>query len=172
MANKTKKTADESVEVVEKVVEEFDLTKKVKVHSIADWGTSFGRSNGVGSVGFAPDSSMLVERSEIMYQIQNGNIAFVGIDGIGSHATFYIEDARTRQEIGFEDDERKQLFLTEDIVKKMFELKSMPAFEKAVKERVVTRAEKSAIIRMIKKLELNDYRKIRYLEDYTGFKVE
>lgn len=167
--NNEKTTAKKTTK---KKVEEFDLNKKVKVHSIANWDTSFRRTNGIGAVSFSPDATMLVERFEIANQVQNGNVAFVGIDGRGSHATWYIEDKRTREEFGFEEEGRKQLVLTEDDVRELFNIKNFNAFELRVKELIVSRAEKSAILRMVKKLELNDYAKIRFLEDYTGKKME
>ena len=49
---------------------------------------------------------------------------------------------------------------------------SQTDFEKTLPDTVKTRAEKYAIIQTIKKLKLNDYNKIRFIENYTGFKVQ
>ena len=46
------------------------------------------------------------------------------------------------------------------------------AFEKNLAEIIQTRAEKYAVIQAIKRLKINDYSKIRFVEDYTGFKVQ
>ena len=53
----------------------------------------------------------------------------------------------------------------------MFEFKTLATFEKKLKDAVVTRAEKFLIMDLIKKLKLNDYNKIRLVEDHTGRKL-
>ena len=47
----------------------------------------------------------------------------------------------------------------------------MKTFEEKLHEYVVTRAEKYAITQIIKKLKLNDFEKIRMVENYTGYKL-
>jgi hypothetical protein len=152
--------------------QELDLEKKVTVKSIAGWETGFNRILEFGSVSVVPYGSIRISRNEIIAQIQNGNVAFSGTDGRGSHATYYIEDKPTRIEVGFEDKEHAQLFLNEDIVKKLFNIKEQKAFENAFREAVVTRAEKKAVLSIVKKLGINDFNKIRFVENYTGFKMQ
>ena len=69
------------------------------------------------------------------------------------------------------EEKRKQVILDTDIVKKLFEYKTMKTFEDKLYEFVVTRAEKFAITQIVKKLKLNDHEKIRLIEEYTGYKV-
>ena len=53
---------------------------------------------------------MLLSREEIIAQGQNGNTLLTGIDGVGSHATWYIEDDYTRNELSFDTDVRNRNF--------------------------------------------------------------
>ena len=156
-----------------KTDEELNLDQKVTVKSIAGWPTSFIRRDGIGDIEIAPNGSTRLSRNEIISQVQNSNKLFNGIDGKGSHATLYIDDAPTRKEVDFDsvDGERKQVMLNDETVKKLFSLKTQATFEKNLKEVVKTRAEKYAIIQTIRRLGINDYKKILFTEKHTGFKV-
>ena len=57
---------------------------------------------------------------------------------------------------------------SDEKVKELFNL-SQTKFEKALREAVVTRTEKNAIMEFIRKLELNDYKKIKVVENYTHY---
>ena len=158
-----------------KIQEELNLDTKVTVKNIAGWDVGFARiadGNG-GDVKIPPEGSARLSRNEIIAQVQNGNTLFNGVDGVGSHATIFIDDEATRREVGFdsEDGTIKQKIFSDSIVKELFNKKSQSSFESNVQDQIVTRAEKFAIIQTVKKLKLNDFSKIRFLEDYTGFKV-
>lgn len=112
-----------------------------------------------------------MSREEIIAQGQNGNTLLTGIDGVGSHATWYIEDEYTRNELSFDVDSKKQVFLTQDTIKKIFELKTQKSFEENIKKNVVTRAEKIYLLHTIKTLKLNDYTKNAFCEDYCGRRI-
>ena len=94
------------------------------------------------------------------------------MDGKGSHATLIIEDSPTRIEVGFEDGvENKQKVFSDELVKGLFEIRSTEEFQMRFKESIRTRAEKYAVIDAIKRLGINDYAKIRFVEEYTGFRL-
>lgn len=155
---------------------ELNMETKVSVKSIASWTTGFKRIESNGDVTIPPKGDIRLTRSEIVAQVQNGNRLFTGIDDMGSHATLFVDDEDTRKELGFDSvDENektiKQNVLTSDAVKKLFAAKTMKAFEKSLDELIVTKAEKSAIIEIIKKEKLNDYEKIRAVERFTGYRV-
>lgn len=154
-------------------LEELNMEKKVTVRNIAGWPVGFRRIETIGDVTVPKEGTVRLTRSEIIAQIQSGNRLFNGIDSRGSHATLYIEDEPTRLEVDFDskEEKRKQVILDTDIVKKLFEYKTMKTFEDKLYEFVVTRAEKFAITQIVKKLKLNDHEKIRLIEDYTGYKV-
>lgn len=153
----------------------LNMEEKILLKNIAGWDVGFSKKDGTtaGDITIPANGSMRISRSEVIAQSQYGNRLINGIDNVGSHATVYIDDKDTRIELNFESEDGKiiQNFLSEDKVKKMFELKKISTFEKHLKDNVVTRAEKFAFIEMIKKLKFNDFDKIRLSEQYTGFRV-
>lgn len=156
---------------VETEREELNLEQKVTVRSISSAQTGFRRHDNTGDVTIPPKGSVRLTRSEVLAQIQGGaNHLLLGEDGMGSHATLYIEDTPTRIEAGFEseDGKVKQVILTEAVVKELF-AKKQQDFEKSFPEVVVTTFEKDAVMEIARKLGINDYRKIRFAEQYTGY---
>lgn len=151
--------------------EEIRLDKKVTVRSIAPWTTGASRKVSVGDITIPPLGTVLLSREELIAQGQNGNTLLTGIDGIGSHATWYIEDEFTRKELSFDVDETKQEFLSQEKIKKIFELKTKKSFEENIKKNVVTRAEKFYLLRTIKDLKFNDYEKNAFCEEYCGRRI-
>ena len=157
-----------------KVTEEpLNLEQKVTVRSIAGWSVGFSRIDGIGDIAIPPEGRIKLTRSEIIAQTQTDNKLFAGIDGMGSHATLYIDDAATRKELEFESDDgkRKQVVLTEDVMKNLFNIKNQSSFETQFAETVQTRAEKYAAMQIIKKLGLNDYSKIIFAVKHTGYDI-
>lgn len=155
----------------EKNTEEIRLDKKVTVRSIAPWTTGSTRKTSVGDITIPVLGTVLLSREEIIAQGQNGNTLITGTDGVGSHATWYIEDEYTRNELSFDVDDKKQEFLTQDTIKKIFELKTQKSFEDNIKKKVVTRAEKFYLLHTIKTLKINDYAKNAFCEDYCGRRI-
>ena len=154
------------------VQEELDLDKKVTVRNIAGWNVGFARRvDGYGDVTIAPNGSIKLSRNEIIAQVQNGNKLFSGIDGRGTHATLYIDDAPTRIEVEFETAEYKQTVFPHADLVKLFKA-SQTTFEKHFAEIVHTRAEKYAIMEYMRKTGVNEYSKIRFAEQYTGYKFQ
>ncbi|MBM7598095.1 hypothetical protein JOC34_000452 [Virgibacillus halotolerans] len=148
--------------------------KKVPVRNLCGWDLYFGNIESNGSVRLPSEGIRRVLFGEVMAQVNDNNIMFVGTDGIGSHARIYVEDKEARVELGFETDGSKdvQNVLTADKVKKLLEYKTQKTFEKHVTEEVVTRAEKMFMIEESQRQKLNEYSKIKFLEDYTGFKYD
>lgn len=156
------------------VQEELDLEKKVTVKNIAGWNVGFARRvDGFGDVTISPNGSIKLSRNEIIAQIQNGNKLFSGIDGHGSHATLYIDDAPTRLEVEFDTDGAPQNVLAHVNLKTLFGGKlSQTEFEDKFREAIHTRAEKYAIMEQMRKAGINEYTKIRFAEQYTGYKFQ
>ena len=151
--------------------EEIRMEDKITLTSIAPWHTGFARILTVGDVAIAPHGVARLSREEVLAQGQSGNKLITGIDGMGSHATLYIEDEWTRKELGFDTDEKKQTVINKKLVKDMFDKKTLPAFKNAVEENIVTRAEKFSLLSIIKTLKINEYDKIAFCEEYCGAKV-
>lgn len=153
--------------------EVLNLDVKVAVRNIADWDANFARVvDGIGDVRIVPNGTVMLSRNEIIAQVQTGNTLLAGIDGMGSHANLYIEDAATRKELGFETDTKKQNILTDEKVKKLFGIANQRQFEEEFKKEIVTRAEAKALLNAVKRLNINDYNKIRFAEKTTGFSYE
>ena len=147
------------------------LDEKVVVKSIAPWSTGARRILSVGDISIQPKGTVTISREELISQGQSGNKLLTGIDGKGSHATWYIEDDFVRKELEFDSDKKKQSFLKKEDIQKIFELKTMSAFEKNLTENVKTRAEKVFLMETIKELQINDYSKIVKCIEYTGNKL-
>lgn len=147
------------------------LDEKVVVRSIAPWSTGARRILTVGDISIQPKGTVTISREELISQGQSGNKLLTGIDGKGNHATWYVEDDFVRKELEFDSDKKKQTFLKKEDIQKMFELKTMSAFEKNLTENVKTRAEKVFLMESIKELQINDYSKIVKCVEYTGNKL-
>lgn len=151
---------------------EFNLDARVNVKNLAGWTVGFGLLHDIagGAISFMKDSSQRMTRNEILAQVNNDNKLFTGTDGNGSHATLFIDDDETREYIGYDKEGNKQLVFTDEIVRKLF---SMPPgeFENQIRYYIVTRAEKYSFMEAVKRLGLNDYSKIMFAEEYTGFKL-
>lgn len=158
--------------VNEEIQEELNLDAKVTVRNIAPWMVGFVRkADGYGDIGIAPNGVTRLSRNEIIVQSQSGNKLFNGIDGRGSHATLYIDDEATRRELEFETDDVKQESLATLNVKNLFNSrKSQSTFEADFKDAIRTRAEKCAIMDLMRKANVSDYHMIRFAESHTGFK--
>ena len=155
--------------------EKLNLEEKVTVRNLAGWTVGFSRLSDMrGDVSIPAEGTARLSRNEIIMQTQNGNRLFTGTDTRGSHATIYIEDKATRVEVDFEseDGKVKQDILTNDKVKYLFSLKTDKAFEENLRKTVVTRAEKYAIVKIIKKLKIDNYSKMKIVENYTGYKFD
>lgn len=152
-------------------LDNLNLDAKVTVRNLAGWKVTFARlHDGLGDVVIAESGQQRLSRNEVQAQINSGNRLFCGTDGQGTHATIYIEDEATRRLVGFEDDDRKQDVFTDDTVRALFEL-PYSEYQTELPKRIVTRAEKYALVEAIKKLGLNDYRKVVFALNYTGYKI-
>lgn len=158
------------------VTKELNLDEKVTVKNIAGWNVGFARiaDGGVGDVNIAKGGAARLSRNEIIAQVQNGNKLFAGVDGKGSHATLIIEDMPTRVYLDFEteDGSTKQAVFSSALVEKLFKIGNQSNFETELKKAIATRAEKYALMEAIKVLRLNDFSKIRFCENYTGYKIQ
>ncbi len=150
----------------------LNMDERVPVKNLCDWDVYFDRIETVGTVKIPRKGIMRISRSEIQSQVYDRNPFFVGLDGKGSHAKVYIDDKPTRVIIGFEDEEskEKQQILDTERINQILEYKTMNTFKKRIQEEVKTHAEKATLVEEAKKAGLNDHEKIKFIEEYTGFK--
>lgn len=152
------------------IEEDLNLDAKVTVKNLAGWDVTFARlHDGVGDVVIVANGQQRLSRNEVVAQVNNNNKLFTGSSN-GCHATVYIEDAATRQLLGFEEAGRPQMIFTEELVKNLFNM-SQNRYETELPKYIRTRAEKYALIETIRKLRLNDYAKIVFATEYTGYKL-
>lgn len=151
----------------------LNMDEKIQVKNLCDWTVSFKRIDSVGDILVPARTTVRISRGEVFSQVQSNNVLFIGTDNVGSHARLYIVDKDTRVELGFESEDGKttQKVISDEKVKEIFSIKVKTAFEKAVKENIVTQAEKAVIAHSVKKFKLNEYDKIKFIEDYTEMKV-
>lgn len=152
----------------------LDLDKKVVIENLCNWRLGFRRINTIGDVSIAPKSKYPLPAGEIVSQCYANNKLFMGDDGRGSHARILIHDKDVRVEVGLDSDDGKstQFVVTDEILKELFELKTIASFKKNIQEKIITHAEKNALIEYVKRFAVNDYSKIKFVEEYTGFKAE
>lgn len=172
MSNEVKDNLELSQET-EKVL---NLDEKITLRNLAPWEVGFKRIDSIGDVNIAANGTVRLTRNEVIQQVQNGNRLLSGIDNVGSHATVFIEDKETRIELDFEsaDGKRTQKIVTDDAITKLFEYKTMKTFQEKLADIAITRAEKSAVINIVKKLKLNEtatYEKMAYVMNYCKFQL-
>ena len=139
----------------------LNMDEKIQIRNLCNWAVSFKRIDSVGDVLVPANSTMRIARGEVFTQVQSGNNLFTGTDGIGSHARIYIDDKDTRVELDFESEDGKktQNIISDDKIKEIFAIKTKTAFEKAV------------ISNAVKKFKFNEYDRIKFIEEYTGMKI-
>ena len=147
----------------------------VKVRNLCSWSIYFKLQNTRGDIEILPSpgsKNMFV--SEIISQVDNGNVFFIGEDDKGSHAKIYIEHDELRKELGFDslDGKEMQKILTDEKCESILALKTQKSFEKNVKEFVVANHEKDKIIKVARKMKIDSYEKISFLEDYCNMKFK
>ncbi|MEK4006346.1 hypothetical protein [Paenibacillus sp. FSL H3-0333] len=152
--------------------ESINLEEKVSVKNLCGWDVYFSRINSLGDVKVASKGIVRLSREEIQSQIYNGNKLFTGKDGNGSHARLYVDDKVTRVLIGFDDDSNVQKVLDKPALMDIFKIKGKKEFETTIQSSVDTQAEKFAAMEYAKEINFNDLAKVKFLEEYTGYRFE
>lgn len=150
--------------------EELNLDVKVTIRNYSNRNLGFPRKDGIGDIQIPPFGAIRLSRSEIILQAQSSNAFICGTDGAGTHAPIYIEDAPTREELLYDDGDKKQKCYATFDLEKTFALKSQTAFENAIKDAIYTKYEKESLMHDLQKMDVNkfDYKKVRFVERHTG----
>lgn len=131
--------------VVEKTVDDLRPSDRVAIDNLCDWNINFV-SEETGKDIVIPQSVRnykTLTLSEVDAQVKIGNIAFVGVDGLGSHAAIRIIDPIMREYVFQEVVDPIQL--TEDAVVELLEIENRSQYEARLSELVVTNSEKKMI---------------------------
>lgn len=149
----------------------LDMDKRSKIINLCPWAVSFTLPNSKAEVMLDAGKSTTVNNEELVTLAENQDVMFYGI-GNGDHARIYVDNKEFREYVGFDNAESKknQYILNDEEFQKLFDLKQEAAFERNVKEKVVLNHEKHNIIEYARKTKVNDFSKIRFLEEYTGVK--
>lgn len=155
------------------VIMNLSMDEKIQIKNLCNWTVSFKRIDSVGDVLIPANTTMRIARGEVFSQVQSGNVLFTGTDSMGSHARIYINDKDTRVELDFESEDGKRIqnVISDEKIKEIFAIKTKAAFEKSIKENIVTQAEMAVIANGVKKFKLNEYDKVKFIEEYTGMKI-
>jgi hypothetical protein len=149
----------------------LDMDKRSKVINLCPWAVSFKLPNSKAEVMLDGGKSTTVNNGELVTLADNQDIMFYGT-GLGDHARVYVDNKEFREYVGFDnpEDKRTQYVLTDEEFQKLFDLKQEAAFERNVTEKVIMNHEKNNIMEYARKTKVNDFNKIRFLEEYTGVK--
>lgn len=153
-------------------MDSLNMSENIKIKNLTSFPVGFRRINGQGEVNLPPLTTIICDRAEVVSQVQSGSILFCGENHDASHAYIYIDDKDTRIYAGLETEDKPQTTISEDKIRAAFAIKTNKAFEKALADLAVTFSEKKYLVETIKKLEINDYNKIKLVEKYTGIKIE
>lgn len=108
--------------------------------------------------------------------IANTTKLFTGVDGKGTNASLYIEDADIRQYLGFDEVSEngtviEQEILSEEEITKILNLKNKKSFEKRIAEFANSISKTNLLKDMIVKTGYNDAQRIKYIEEHLGIEI-
>jgi hypothetical protein len=146
----------------------INMNDKSKVINLCNYPVSWKRITQIGDEYIKANAIAYILNSEIETQKDSGNKFIAGVDGLGSHAEIYIDNKELREYLEFDNptEKRTQFVLDEEKCKSILELKTQKAFEKSVKENVLTNQEKLKLVDVARKNKFNDYEKIKFIEEY------
>jgi len=109
---------------------------------------------------------------ELINKFQNQNPSICGVDGLGNHATLFIENVDLRKYFGFE----KQQILSPEKINEMFKIDKFNEFERAIRKNVVSLSEKLTLVEIAKAKfkdgSLDSASKIKFIEQYTDETID
>lgn len=110
---------------------------------------------------------------DIVSLCNNSNVFFVGT-GNGANARIFIQNPELRIYVGFDsiDGKTNQQILTDEVCQEILDSKTQKQFEKVVLEKIVSYHEKVKLINYARKVKLNDFEKINFLELHSGKKFK
>jgi hypothetical protein len=150
----------------------LNMNDKSKVVNLCSYPISWVRITSTGDEWIKGNGATYITNSEIESQIENNNVFLKGIDEIGSHADAYIDNEDFRIQLNFDnkDDNRKQFIVNDDICKQILESKSIKEFKKQIEKSILTTQEKMKIIEYARIHKLNEFDRVKFLEEYCNIK--
>ncbi|MBS4162197.1 hypothetical protein GWP49_34665, partial [Klebsiella pneumoniae] len=148
----------------------IDLDKKISIKNLCAWDLYFKKLESHGDFRLPANGIRQITVGEVQSQVYDNVKMFIGTDGKGSHAKVYIDDKETRVHLGFEAEEKgsEQNVNTPERIKQILSYKTLKAFKENIENEIKPESEKAQLIEVAKKEKLNDYEKIKFIEEYTG----
>ena len=145
VVTKTTKSKTPRAKTKTRTVNDLSLSDRVSIDNLCAWTVGFvSEENGKTILmGSNIKNYKRLTLAEVDSQVKIGNIAFCGVDGLGSHAAFRITDPLVREYVFGEDISPVQL--TVDAVNDLFASKSKKEFHDKLSSLVVTESEKKMI---------------------------
>jgi hypothetical protein len=151
----------------------FDRDKRSMVKNLCPWAVSFRLENSNSEALIEPNKSLSINNAEIETLVENGNVMFVGT-GNGEHSRVYIENEELRKYFEFESEDGsvKQNILDKEKLEKIFSYKTIKTFKEHIEKEIVANHEKHIVMEYARKINENNYDRIKFLEEYTGLKFD
>lgn len=134
---------------------------RVNITNLAPWPVYFKRLLNNGEICIQAGATLSIERDEVEQQCYARNEMFLGNDGHGAHARIVINDKALRDQFEIPDD---QAVPSDEYLDKVFAYKTQATFEKHIAEFLHNPHEVYRILEYVKRKNVNDYAKIRYIE--------
>jgi len=151
----------------------IDKNARSMIVNICPWKVSFHLPISNADVMLGVNKKTSVNNEELIVLCENSNVMFAGT-GDGNHARIYIENDELRKFVGYdsEDGKIKQFILTDEECQKILDYKTIVTYRKHLEEDVVCNHEKTRIMEYARRVKLNDYEKINWLEQHCGMKFK
>ena len=140
---------------------EIQNRTRINITNLAPWPVYFKRLLNAGEVSIQAGATLMIERDEVVQQCYGNNEMFLGDDGHGAHARIIIDDKELRAQFDIPDD---QTVPSDEYLDKVFAYKTQSAFEKNITGFLKYPHEVYRILDYVKRKNINDYAKIRYIE--------
>lgn len=128
-----------------RTVDDLSFSDRVSIDNLCAWTIGFVSEENGKPIQIDPNIKdyKRLTLAEVDSQVKVGNIAFCGVDGLGSHAAFRINDPLVRESVFGEDISPVQL--TVDAVNDLLTSKNKKEFYDKLSSLVVTESEKKMI---------------------------
>ena len=139
------------------------------IKNLCPWTVSFSLPSNNAGIVLGANKKTTVNNGELISLMENSNPMFEGT-GEGNHARIYVENEDIRKHVGYEseDGKTKQFVLTDEECQRILDYKTFSTFKKHIEESVICNHEKAKLIEYSRKVKLNDYDRITFIEQYCG----
>lgn len=151
---------------------QIDKNARSSVKNLCPWTVAFTLPISKTGIILGAKKKTLINNEELIIIMENGNPIFAGT-GNGNHARVFVDNDDIRKYVGYDsDDGKKQFILIDEECQRILDYKTFATFKKHVEDEIIANHEKANIINYARKIKLNDYEKISFLEQHCGIKFK